>query len=259
MAAAGPFVKAPPGRGGGNDVAAHLKQKDEEILFLQRALMKQVELAAQLKKQDNELRREFTTCQSQLELLVALENEDGDKAMRLRQEIIAAKFRATQEQLEAELGEARSQIGQLQEMVMLQRQVRFSRAKTPDQEIPSGLRTVTLSREPGQSLGIMLFEDPDGDFDCRGIRIAGVRVNSPAAESRAVFMGDAIVAVNDYWCLESSYREVMNVLRDAGDLVVLSLASAVDVDKQASEFFDSDIGSERSSSPTPSSTFGDGE
>ena len=45
-------------------------------------------------------------------------------------------------------------------------------------------------------------------------------------------MGDAVVAVNDVWCLESSYRTVMNILRDAGDLVVLSLASAQDVDKQ---------------------------
>lgn len=49
---------------------------------------------------------------------------------------------------------------------------------------------------------------------------------------RQIFMGDAVVAVNNVWCLESSYHTVASLLRDAGDLVVLSLASAQDVDTE---------------------------
>eukprot|EP00041_Stephanoeca_diplocostata_P013267 m.232427 g.232427 ORF g.232427 m.232427 type:complete len:471 (+) comp19275_c0_seq1:205-1617(+) len=223
---------APPESRPRADAAGAAQPPDEEIAFLQTALMKQVELCALLKKQENDMQRELTACQSQLELLVALENEDGDKAMRLRHNIMVAKHDATVAQLQSELADATAQIATLQEMLMLQRQVRFERKQAPQQQSVSGLRTVTLSRDPGQSLGLMLFDDPEeGAFKCRGIRVAAVRVGSPAYESRQIFMGDAVVAVNDVWCLESSYRTVMNILRDAGDLVVLSLASAQDVDR----------------------------
>ena len=71
--------------------------------------------------------------------------------------------------------------------------------------------------------------------------MASVKAGSLAAESRGIFMGDAIVAVNDTWCLESSYDEVNQVLQGAGDTVVLSVASAYDIDRPGSRFYlDSD-------------------
>lgn len=98
----------------------------------------------------------------------------------------------------------------------------------------------------------MLFEDRKSEFDFRGIRIAGIRANSLAAESKNVFMGDAIVAVNDVWCLESTYDEVIRILQEAGDTVVLSVASSSDVDKPGSKFWmDSDESSSDSIDGSP--------
>lgn len=210
-----------------------LAQKDEEIKFLQRALMKNVELAAITKKEENELRREYKTCKNQLDLLVALENEDEEAAAKLRQDIVTAKYRATQAKLTKELKESQQQILDLQEMLMLQRQVRFERARSaspqPQRASAPALRTVRLEREPGRQLGIMLNEDPDGHFKELGVRVAGVRKGSIADESGVVYMGDAIVWINDVWCFKSSFREVINFMKGSGDLVTLKLASAIDI------------------------------
>eukprot|EP00038_Savillea_parva_P026161 m.51862 g.51862 ORF g.51862 m.51862 type:complete len:1058 (-) comp7339_c0_seq1:141-3314(-) len=216
------------------EMEAQVLAKDEEIKFLQRALMKNVELAAITKKEENELRREYKTCKNQLDLLVALENEDEEAAAKLRQDIVTAKYRAMQAKLSKELKEARQQIVDLQEMLMLQRQVRFERTRSvsPTQAPAAArpkLRTVRLEREPGRQLGIMLNEDPDQHFKELGVRVAGVRKGSIADESNQVYMGDAIVSINNVWCFKSSFREVINFMKNTGDLITLKLASAVDV------------------------------
>lgn len=90
---------APPG-GWPAEIISQLAQKDEEIMFLQRSLMKNVELAAATKKEENELRREYTRCKNQLDLLVALENEDEEAAHKLRQDIVTAQYRANQAKLQ---------------------------------------------------------------------------------------------------------------------------------------------------------------
>lgn len=226
-------IEGPPDQWS-EELEQKLGQKDEEIKFLQRALMKNVELAAITKKEENELRKEYKTCKNQLDLLVALENEDEEAAAKLRQDIVTAKYRSTQIKLTKELREAQQQIVDLQEMVMLQRQVRFDRARSvsPTQAASTaapGLRTVRLEREPGRQLGIMLNEDPDGHFKELGVRVAGVRKGSIADESTNVYMGDAIVWINDVWCFRSSFREVINYMKGSGDLVTIKLASAIDI------------------------------
>ena len=142
----------------------------------------------------------------------------------------------------------------LKEMVMLQRQTNLEIRSPPPRVASPGmnLRTVSIYRPPNTSLGVMLFEDRKNEFDFRGIRIAGIRTNSLAAESKNVFMGDAIVAVNDVWCLESTYDEVIRILQEAGDTVVLSVAGACDVDKPGSKFWvDSDESSSESTDGSP--------
>eukprot|EP00041_Stephanoeca_diplocostata_P016698 m.329914 g.329914 ORF g.329914 m.329914 type:complete len:832 (-) comp20453_c0_seq1:94-2589(-) len=224
---AGRGVHDPPARLGKVEL---LQEKDAELAYLQDTLLKQVELCAQLKKQENDMQSKYMACRSQLELLVALDHEDSDQAMKLRQDIVTAKHAATTAKLRKKLADATAQIDTLQEMVMLQRQVRFARKQAPSRH-SAGLRTVTLCRDPGQHLGLKLLQPvKDDGYNCAGIRIVAVRTGSPAHESRQIFMGDAIAAVNDVWCLDSSYHTVSLLLQEAGDLVVLSLASAQEVD-----------------------------
>jgi len=112
----------PPVRGGEEVTLLQetITVQDEEIAFLQRSVMKQIELSAMLKKRQTILEKDLATAQEQVTVLVALAGEDVQgTSVNSPSTSVEGGDQTNTDQLEDELRRARKEIDALTEMVQL--------------------------------------------------------------------------------------------------------------------------------------------
>ena len=98
-----------------------------------------------------------------------------------------------------------------------------------------GLRTALILTPEMGSLGLEIKNDPLAKYT--GVRVSHITPESPA-DAAGIHTGDVLIAVNGALQLGSTFDEVIAAIVEAGAVIVLSLATGIDVDAPGSPFWD---------------------